>query len=47
MANPKIDRQTADQIKLEAKHWPQRVLIKRFGLSRSQIGRIIRGEAHA
>lgn len=47
MANPKIDKQTADLIRSEAKHWPQRVLIRRFGLSKAQIGRIIRGEAHA
>lgn len=47
MANPKIDKDTARKIEAEAKHWPQRVLVKRYGLSPAQIGRIIRGEAWA
>lgn len=48
MANPKIDRQTAEQIRKEWKQgWKQRVLQIRHGLSRAQIGRIVRGEAHA
>ena len=43
----KIDKPTADKIAAEAKRWPMRVLIKRHGLSKSQIGRIVRGEAWA
>lgn len=47
MANPKLTPETVRKIRAEAKHWPHRVLMKRYNLARRTIHEIITGETWA
>lgn len=47
MANAKLTEETVRQIRSEAKHWPQRVLMKRYNLARQTIHAIITRQSWA
>jgi hypothetical protein len=41
MANARLTPETVQKIRAEAKHWPQRVLMRRYNLARQTIHEII------
>ncbi len=47
MANAKLTPETVRKIRAEAKHWPQRVLMKRYNLARQTIHEIITRQSWA
>lgn len=47
MANAKLTEETVRKIRAEARHWPQRVLMKRYNLARQTIHEIITRQSWA
>ena len=43
----KLTEDEVRRIRADAKHWPQRALVKRFGIARSTLNKILSGEAWA